>query len=295
MRVLVCLLLVSILRADEQTQKMTTRVSEEAEAFQRLAVEVLGTETLHQKAQKPPARFRPRAGAAALSAPPAEWKEREIVSEYGFTTFAGAPDAVHELRQVISVDGRKVEDTKKAQDALAKAITASDDTRKKEMLKQFEKYGLVGAVTDFGQLILLFTRRDLERYEFVERGAKMLGETPVRTFAYKQVDGPEALTLIQADKNDQTNRLRLEGEIWVRADNYVPVRITLAAGQGDGPTAIREEAAVEYAMSEYGAVLPVSTTHRELHGGKVTVENQFRYTAFRKFGASSDVKFEVAK
>ena len=30
--------------------------------------------------------------------------------------------------------------------------------------------GLVGAVTDFGQLLLLFTRRDLERYEFTAKG-----------------------------------------------------------------------------------------------------------------------------
>jgi hypothetical protein len=42
-------------------------------------------------------------------------------------------------------------------------------------------------------------------------------------------------------------------------------------------------------------VLPVSTAHRELHGGKVRAENHFSYTGFRKFGASSDVKFEVEK
>ncbi len=196
---------------------------------------------------------------------------------------------------MVAVDGRKVEDTKKAQDALAKVITASDDARKKEMLKQFEKYGLSGAVTDFGQVILLFVRRGIERYEFTERGTKLVGDTPVRTLAYKQLDGPEALTLIEANKKDQLERLSIEGEIWVRADNYVPVRITMAASRGDGPAAIREEAAVDYAMSQYGAVLPVSTTHRELHGGKVTVENHFSYTEFRKFGASSDVKFDVAK
>jgi hypothetical protein len=289
------LLLAITLQVEGQTQKMTARVSEEAEAFQRLAPEVLGTETLHQKAQKPPGRFRPRVGAAALSPPAPEWKEREIVSEYGFTAFAGASDAIHELRQVVSVDGRKVADTKKAQDALAKAITASDDVRKKEMLKQFEKYGLTGAATDFGQLILLFTRRGLERYEFTERGPKMLGDALVLTFAYKQLDGPEALTLIEADKKDQMDRLGVEGEIWVRADSYVPVRITLAATRGEGPASIREEASVDYAMSQYGAVLPVSTAHRELHGGKVRAENHFSYTGFRKFGASSDVKFEVEK
>jgi len=39
----------------------------------------------------------------------------------------------------------------------------------------------------------------------------------------------------------------------------------------------------------------VSTEHRELHGGKVVAENHFTYADFHKFGASSDIKFEVAK
>ena len=292
MRMLLFLYLASTLRAQDETHRMTARLSEEAEAFQKLAGEVLGTETLHQRAQQPLGRFHPRVGRGA---PAPTWKDREIVSEYGFAAFAGEPSALHELRQVISVDGRKVGDSKKAEEALAKVITASDDARKREVLKQFEKYGLTGAATDFGQLILLFTRRGLERYEFTERGPKMLGDALVLTFAYKQLDGPEALTLIEADKKDQMDRLGVEGEIWVRADSYVPVRITLAASRGEGPASIREEASVDYAMSQYGAVLPVSTAHRELHGGKVTAENHFSYTGFRKFGASSDVKFEVGK
>ena len=59
---MVCLISAAGLRADEITQKMTARVSEEAEAFLRIAPEVLGTEKLHQRAQKPPARFHPARG-----------------------------------------------------------------------------------------------------------------------------------------------------------------------------------------------------------------------------------------
>src|SRR5258706_3924028 len=174
MRALTFLMLAGLLRADEQTQKMTARLSEEAEAFRKIAVQVLATETLHQRAQKPPSRFHPRVGAAAAGPPPVEWRERHIVSEYGFASFGGSEAAVHELRQVISVDGRKVADTEKAQEDLARTITASDDARKKEMLKQFEKYDLVGADTDFGQLILLFTRREQERYQFSTKSPQWL-------------------------------------------------------------------------------------------------------------------------
>lgn len=292
-RLLLGLVLATLLSADELTQKMTARVSEEAEAFAKLAPQVLGTEKLHQAAMKPKGRFHPRVGAAATQPPPAKWTERDITSEYGFAGFSGEAGAIHELRQVTTVDGHKVEDTKKAQTALAKAITATDDARKKEMLKEFEKYGLVGAVTDFGQLLLLFNRRDMERYEFTAKGDKMIGYDKALVFGYKQLDGPEALTLFEENKHDLMRHLRIEGEIRVRAEDFVPLQITLTAQQGEPPNALREEAAVTYAMSKYGALLPVSTEHRELRAGKVVAENHFTYTDFQRFGASSDIKFEV--
>ncbi|MBZ5604278.1 MAG: hypothetical protein LAO79_18405 [Acidobacteriia bacterium] len=293
MRVLAVLCLAGFALADDQTQKMTTRVSEEAEAFRKIATQVLGTEKLHQAAMKPPSRFHPRIGNGAP--PPPQWKERDLVSEYGFASFGGDSSAIHELRQVVSMDGRKVEETKKAQDALAKAITATDDARKKEVMKQLEKFGLTGAVTDFGQLLLLFGRREIERYEFTFKGATMIGYDRALVFSYKQLDGPEAVTLVEANKSDHTERLKMEGEIRVRATDYVPLQITMTAREGDGADALREEAAVTYAMSPYGALLPVSTEHREMRGGKVVAENHFSYTEFHRFGASSDVKFEVAK
>jgi hypothetical protein len=278
--------------ADDATQKMTARVSEEAEAFLKIAPKVLGTEKLHQRAQKPPSRFHPRVGAAAINAPVVpQWKEHDLVSEYGFASFTGEAGAIHELREVVSVDGKKVADSKRAQAALAKAITATADAQKKEVLKQFEKYGLTGAVTDFGQLLLLFTRRQIERYEFTAQGSRMIGYDRALVFAYKQIDGPEALTLF--DEKNKVRHLKVEGEIRVRDTDFVPLQITIAAHEGDAPNSIREEAAVSYSMSAYGALLPTSTEHRELRAGKVVAENQFLYTDFHKFGASSGISFEV--
>jgi hypothetical protein len=292
MRLLSILLLVPLLRGDELTNKMTARVSEEAEAFQRLAPEVLGEETLHQRSMKPPGRFRPRVGTEA---PKPEWQERTIVSEYGFTVFSGAANSLHEIRQVTTVDGKKIEDSKKAQQALANAITATDDARKKTLLKQFEKYGLLGAVTDYGQAILLFTRQNLERYEFTPKESNSLNGQSVRVFGFKQIDGQETVTVIEENRKDQVRHLRIEGELWVRSDNFVPVRIIMSAIQGQEPDRVKEEAAIDYAMSAYGALLPVKTEHRETRGGKVDAENQFTYSNFKKFGASSGISFDTAK
>ena len=103
------------------------------------------------------------------------------------------------------------------------------------------------------------------------------------------------MTLIEENKKDQVKHLRIEGELWVRSDNvFVPVRITMVATQaGAEAERVKEEAAIDYAMSQYGALLPVKTEHRETRGGKIDSENQFSYANFKKFGASSDIKFDT--
>jgi hypothetical protein len=288
MRPVMFLLLAASLRGDQLTDKMTARISEEAAAFIKIAPDLLGTETLHQRSLKPPSRFHPRTGAAASGPPPDQWIERDIVSEYGFAIFSESAGAVHELRQVISVDGKKVAETKKAQDSLAKAITGGDDAQKRAMLKDFEAQGLSAGATDFGQLLLLFMGRDLERYEFTARPPTMIGYDRALVWSYKQLDGPESMTVFERSK---MRHMRVTGEIRVRATDFLPLQITLLSQEGDAPKSVREEAAVTYKLSQYGALLPSSTEHRELRGGKLVMENHFTYSDFHKFGASSGITF----
>jgi hypothetical protein len=282
---------------------MLARLSEEADAFRRLAPEVLGQEALHQKSQKPPSRFRPRVGDAARKPPAPVWQERVLVSEYGFTKFSGDEDTLHELRQVISVDGKPVKDAKNAEETLARIITMKDAERQQQLLKEFEKFGLLGAATDFGQLILLFTPRNIERFEFSERGggaSQMLGSERALVFAFSQLDGPEALTIFPARPDVSKAeaapmRVRAEGEVWVREDNLLPLRITLFARRGEGAAEVREEASVDYALSRFGALLPSATHHRELRANQPVSENTFVYADFHRFGASSELKFDFDK
>jgi hypothetical protein len=288
MRPVMFLLLAATLRGDALTDKMTARISEEAAAFIKIAPDLLGTEILHQRALKPPSRFHPRTGAAAAGPAPDQWIERDVVSEYGFAIFSESAGAVHELRQVISVDGKKVAETKKAQDSLAKAITGGDDEQKRAMLKEFQARGLAGAATDFGQVLLLFMRRDLERYEFTARPPMMIGYDRALVWSYKQIDGPEALTLFERSK---MRRMRVAGEIRVRDTDFLPLQITLVSQEGDAPKSVREEAAVTYKVSQYGVLLPSSTEQRELRGGRLAMENRFTYSDFHRFGASSGVTF----
>ncbi len=86
-RVLVWLAAAGAFWGADQTQAMLARVSEEADAFRRIAPSLLGHETLEQKARKPQPRFRPRVGNNARLPPVTVWQDRQVVSEYGFVNF----------------------------------------------------------------------------------------------------------------------------------------------------------------------------------------------------------------
>jgi hypothetical protein len=278
MRGLMLLCFALVMRADDSTQKLVKRLGDEAAAFQKVAPQLVGRETLHQRALAAP-RFKVRVGDAAKQAQAADWKEHEIVSEYAFALLGRQ---IHELRQVTSVDGKRVAGETQAQNALAKLITGNDDQRKRRALEQLEKYGLRGGATDFGQILLLFSRGNIERYEITAAGPRLMGTVATQVFRYQQLDGPQALTIFRAAA---TQRLSVQGEIWVREADGLPVRITMTAtdSSGDKDKPLREEATVDYAMSAFGTLLPVETTHRELRGGEEVAENKFSYRDFHRF------------
>ena len=271
------------LRADDRTQQLVERLTREADAFRKIAPDLIGHETLVQRAIKSKG-LRLRVGASANNPPAPAWQERKLVSEYSFASFAGEGGALHELRRVTAVDGQTLQDSQQAQQELAAIVTADDEKRKKKLLEQFEKYGLSGAVTDFGQILLLFSSRDIAHYEFTYSRIQSQGAGRLLVFRYQQLDGPEGVTLIDGGKGSGRS-LRMGGEVWVRENDFLPVRITMATSQGDGPNLIREEASVEYAESTFGTVVPARTEHRELRGGNLVVENKFSYADFRKFDA----------
>lgn len=284
MRGLMLLCFAVALRADENTQKLVKRLGDEAAAFQKIAPQLVGRETLHQRALAPP-RFKMRVGDAAKQTQAADWKEHEIVSEYAFALLGRQ---IHELRQVTLVDGKQVVGEKKAQDSLARLITANDDQRKRRALEQLEKYGLRGGATDFGQILLLFSRGNSERYEFTAAGPRLMGTVATQVFHYQQMDGPQALTVFRGNSVAGTatpQRLSVQGEIWVREADGLPLRITMTASDSNNEKMLREEATVDYAMSEFGTLLPVETTQRELRAGEEVAENRFSYRGFHRFEA----------
>jgi hypothetical protein len=273
----------------DDARAILRRVSEEASVFARTAPNLVTEETLVQLSLRKKKRFRPRIGAAALRPPDVEYQTREIVSEYAYGSFRDS-SGLHEFRQVISVDGRKVQSQESARRTLVMGIRSRDDAALRELLKDFESHGLYGAATDFGQVLLLFTRDKLANYAFAAGGRKLLGADPVIVIQFRSLPGKGSLVVFD-DK--QAHYLEMSGELWVRAADYVPLRVTLRSPRTQDGTVLLTEASVDYAPSAQSVVTPVSALHREIVANVVTMENQFRYKPFQRFGSESDLKFDV--
>jgi hypothetical protein len=276
-------------QTDQRLEAILGRVSEEAEIFAQTAPNLTGEETLQQKARKNPRRFRPRLGSAATQPPPAEYRSREIVSEYGFAVLQEAPGVIHEFRQVVSVDGRRILSQEQARHSLARGLTSADDRVKKRMLEQFQRFGLAEAAADFGQLILLFGQRRQGDYQFHASRRERVGADAAVVVDFEQRSGSGSLLILQGKT---TVHQKLAGELWVREGDWLPLRITLQSSRQVDKLALRDEASVEYLMSPHGVLVPASVVHRQWTGQQLLVENLFRYAGFRKFAAEAEVKYD---
>jgi len=267
-----------------------SRVSEEAEVFRQLASQTLTQETLEQRALKPPPRFHPRLGAAAAEQPKPQYQTREIVSEYSFSSLKDAPDQIHEFRQVVSVDGRKISTPEKARHAVSMGLKSEDDRARKRMLEDFQRYGLNGATLDFGQIILLFTKRQLHNYDFRVTGEDRLGADEATMLSYEQRQGPDNF---RAFEGRNTVSAPIKGQLWVRKADGLPLRISMLSEWKEQKHMRRYEAVVEYVMTPFGMLAPVSVKYSETADDQLFTEDVFRYAPFKKFGADAEIKFDV--
>jgi hypothetical protein len=279
---------VSGLAGGDRVSPILARVSEEAETFRSTAPKTLAQEKLTQRALNTPPRFRPRSGHTALAPPQPQYRTREVVSEYGFSALKNRPGALHEFRQVISVDGLRVASEEKARQRLVAGLRSEDDREKQRLLEDFEQYGLEGAATDFGQVLLLFTRRRLPDYKFAWARHARLGEERVAVLRFKQIGGSGSLTILEQRKMEHEP---LEGELWVREKDSLPLRIVLRSERRDIAGLVRDEATVDYIRTSFGYLAPLSVTHSETEDERVLVENRYEYSAFRVFTAASDIQF----
>jgi hypothetical protein len=291
MRALVLFFLVSAAGA-QTLPEILSRVSEEAEVFRKVAPQVLAEETLTQRALTAPARFHPRIGAAAAKPLGPTRQTREVVSEYSFGTLKEAPGPLHEFRQITSVDGQAVSTAAAARHSLALGLASADDHARKRMLEDFQRYGLAKdlVAVDFGPLLLLFTKHQTGNYHFEVTGDGRIGADQVKIVAYTQVSGPDRVLVFEGRR---AIHQPIQGRIYARVPDGVPLRITMVESRASGKIVFRDEAVVDYTPNAQGFLAPAAVNHRGFAGDELVVEDEFRYTIFRKFGADAAIKFDV--
>jgi hypothetical protein len=270
-------------------REILARVAEEAEVLEQNAPKALTRETLEQRAITPPPRFLPRVGKAATVASKPQLSVREIVSEYSVGTLQESDSRnLVEFRQVISVDGRPVQSVEHARHALSLGIQSPDDRVRKRMLEDFAKHGLVDVATDYGLILLAFTKRGLENMQVKPAGETRVGAEDALVFSWRQTSaaGGELEFF-----GNQSARRPLQGMLYVRKSDGLPLRVQAWAEHPDAKRTIRDEAAVDYALSTHGFLMPASVVHRHLVDGQLKTENLYRYEPFKLFSADAEIKF----
>ena len=276
--------------AQSSLPDLLSRVAEEAEMLQQNAPKSLSREVLEQRALMPATRFRPRIGKKATAAvPPPRLLVREIVSEYSVGILKeSAVQNLTELRQVVSVDGRKIQSPERARHALSLGITSPDDRIRKRMLEDFARHGLVDIATDYGIILLAFSKQGLENMNVALAGEEQVGADAAWVLNWQQTS-PDAGML--EFLGNQASRLALEGRLLVRQSDGLPLRIQSWSEHPQATHKIRDEATVDYVQSAHGFLTPASVIHRHLVDGQVITENLYRYEPFKMFSADAEIKF----
>ena len=283
--------------------RVLNRLAEEAEAFFQKAPRIIGRETLTHKGRLAPPRIRWRSSSGA---PEVRYFAREIASEYGFAALKDKPEWIREFRKVVAVDGRNIlSSTDNPRQVLAEGMTNEDDRRRVSLLRDFEKYGQIGAATDFGQSILLFRNRQLRDYDFQFLRQEFFGADEVYVIQWRQKpDSPDAASVYSERKLE---RVQMEGLLTLRASDGILLKITLGLRNAEYDSLVTHAAEIAYAPSRYGVLLPTTVHYRKvaqrLIPGKkkkdpptpdkplLMVDNLARYSGWQMFAADAEIKF----
>jgi hypothetical protein len=125
--------------------------------------------------------------------------------------------------------------------------------------------------------MLLFTEARQANYTFSYAGLNKIDAQPTLVLRYKQVAGDQAFTEFR-DRSEK--RHPVEGDIWFRQSDLLPLRITLIAEEVLSVRYIlRNEAEVNYTPTKFGLV-PAIVIHRQFLNRDLLVENKFSYSDY---------------
>lgn len=247
-----------------------------AATFSRTAPGLAAREVLHQHGRRGIVNILQAKNANVKL--PQEFHTHDVVSDYAFGQI-GTPRAIHEIRSILTIDGRVLSSADEARHALAIGVQSPDDELKHRLLENFERNRLEGAVTDFGQLLLLFSAASEKNYRFTLGHKRQLHNVPMIALNYRQVSGGDGLTVFHEHVMDVRTT---DGEIWFRTSDLVPLRVTMYTEKTvSGSLTIRDTAVVDYTPTEFG-LAPAHVDHMQFLGSDLLVENDLQYSDYQR-------------
>ena len=209
---------------------------------------------------------------------PEDFRTHHVISSYGLVEIGDAR-VLHEVRTIVTMDGQTLSESGETRHDPTTAPQSAENETKRKLLENLAGDQLEGAVTDFGQLILLFTKRHQNDYHFAAVGQQQIGDEPVVVLRYRQISGSQGLTFF---KENTEEREPANGQIWLRLRDLVPVRITFNTREFVSKKyTVRTEATIDYASSPVGLV-PASVTHQQFLNTSLMVENNLHYSDFHR-------------
>jgi hypothetical protein len=265
------------------------RTTREAEAFREKIRFAISRETLVQRSYMLPPHSHIAIGAAALPLRP-RFILHEIVSEYSAAPLKGSgPPQLVEFRELLTNNGMPAKTPESARRALQQDVQAGDERIRRRILEEFTSLGLVDVATDYGLILLAFTREGLRDLEVTPGDEGFVGAEPARALLWRQTTGGAV-----EFRGRKVARRPLEGTLWIRRSDGLPLRISCRLEHPDGKHVLRDDATVDYAAGALGFLTPASVVHRHFVDGEALTENLYTYEPFRLFGAESTIQFTGA-
>jgi hypothetical protein len=269
-------------QTEPEPDPVITEISKQAGAFWRGAPDYTALETWHEKTISSQRHLRLHIGTQSLTPAPAKYQTRTIASLYGFSAFRKTPEALSEFRQVVTVDGKPPPHMRPAtRESFRAALASRSDGPKHKMRAALARQAMGGVIFDFGQVLLLFTKARAGNYSFQRLPDETAGAESILVLSFKQGGGTQSLRIKQGETEEEKP---LEGRIWVRGKDLVPIRVSLTASRKDGFNFVRDEAETSYGKNEAGMLLPASVVHRKFVDDELYEEDTFEYTEWQFAG-----------
>jgi hypothetical protein len=278
------------LPAQSDPIRMLDRTIREAQVFREKASSATAVETLRQRSLVVPPHSRVAIGAAAADPLRPRYFAHEIVSEYSVAFLKGSsPLQLVEFRELVSKDGAPVATREKARHTLAQDVQAGEDHIRRRILQELTALGLVDVATDYGLILLAFTREAVGELEITPAGQGFVGAEESSCFHWRQTAGG-ALEF----RGRKTAHLPMQGDLWIRRSDGVPLRISCWIEHPEGKRVLRDEGVVDYVPSGLGFLAPVTAAHRHFVDGQPLTENVYSYEAFHLFTTDTKIHYTGA-